>query len=313
MKQHSIEVLAPAGNLEHVRAAIEAGADAVYVGLQKFSARPDTWSLSLEEVGTAVQMCHDADRRLHVAINAELRDPRSADLERSAEAMEQFGVDALIVGDFGVLHCLREAGIRVPVHASTLLGIYNAQGIRFLQREFGVTRVVLNTNLYIDEIADLHFLCADVELEMISHGGVCFNDNRRCRQPHYQFEGEFCVGCKQIYEAFPSGDKQLAPATPVSKIASQVRPPEVPLHGGRLIWSPEIDLSAIVGLFVKVGVVSFKIEGRTRTLQYVAESTRKMRQAVDLTAAGPGLSDPNLDTFFYLAHPSRLRAGAAAR
>jgi putative protease len=307
VKQQSIEVLAPAGNLEHVNAAIEGGADAIYVGLQKFSARPDFWSLSTEQIGIAVQMCHNAGRRLHVALNAELRDTRSRDLEQSAAAMEQLGVDAFIVGDFGALHCLREAGIRVPVHASTLLGVYNAEGVRFLQREFGVSRVVLNTNLFIDEIADLHFLCGDVELEMISHGGVCFNDNRRCRQPHYLFEGEFCVGCKQIYDAFPSG-QTLVSSTPLSKVASQVRPPDVPLHGGRLIWSPEIDLSAIVGLFMKVGVVSFKIEGRTRTAQYVSESTRKWRHAVDQMLNNPDELDPNLDTFYYLAHPSRRRA-----
>jgi U32 family peptidase len=309
VKANSIEVLAPAGSLENVQAAIAAGADAIYVGLQKFSARPDDWSLSLDEIRTALRMAHDTGRRLHVAINAEFRDQSSADLERSATYMERIGVDAFIVGDFGMLQCLREAGIRVPLHASTLLGIYNAQAIRFLQREFGVSRVILNTNLYIDEIADLHFLCGDVGLEMISHGGVCFNDNRRCRQPHYLFEGEFCVGCKQIYEAFPNDNQQLSQVRPLSKVASQVRPPDVPLHGRRLIWSPEIDLSAIVGLFLRVGVISFKIDGRTRTADYVAQSTRKLRQAVDRALESRELADPNLNPFFYLAHPSRLGAG----
>lgn len=304
---HPVEVLAPAGNLEHVEAALAAGADAVYVGLKKFSARPDAWSLSLDEIRTAVRMAHDARRRLHIAMNAELRDPRAADLEQSARVLEEIGVDAFIVGDFGLLYALQEAGSRVPIHASTLLGLYNAEGIRFLQRKYGVSRVVLNTNLYIDEIADLHFLCPDIELEMIAHGGVCFNDNRRCRQPHYLFEGEFCVGCKQIYDAHRGGE-DLVVLGPLSKVASQVRPPEIPLQGGRLIWSPEIDLSAIVGLFLKVGVISFKIEGRTRTTEYVAQSTRKLREALDRALESPELADPELNTFFYLAHPSRLRA-----
>lgn len=309
MNRQPVEVLAPSGNLEHVRAAIDAGADAVYVGLRKFSARPDAWSLGPDEIATASAMCHDAGRRLHVAINAELRDARSADLEASVAALERHAVDAFIVGDFGVLHCFRQMGVRTPLHASTLLGIYNAEGIRFLQREFGVSRVVLNTNLFIDEIADLHFLCRDIELEMISHGGVCYNDNRRCRQPHYLFEGEFCVGCKQIYDAFPSAEKSL-PSMPVSRVASQVRPPDVPLHGGRLIWSPEIDLSGIIGVFLKAGVISFKIEGRTRSVEYVSQSTRKMREAVDRALQSPGFTDRDLDTFYYLGHPSRLRAGA---
>jgi putative protease len=303
---NSPEVLAPAGNLEHVRAALDAGADAIYVGLRGFSARPDAWSLTLDEIQVALQMVHDAGRRLHIAVNAELRDPRTDQLQHAAETLEGLAADALIVGDFGVLHLLREWGVGIPIHASTLLGIYNAEGVRFLQREFGVTRIVLNTNLYIDEIADLHFLCPDMELEMIAHGGVCFNDNRRCRQPHYLFEGEFCVGCKQIYEVFPGNDMATHMGQP-TRVASQVRPPEIPLQGGRLIWSPEVDLSALVGLFRKVGVMSFKIEGRTRATEYVTGSTRKMREAVDLAVASPDLADATLNTFFYLAHPSRMQ------
>jgi U32 family peptidase len=301
-----IEVLAPAGNLEHVRAALAAGADAIYVGLRGFSARPDAWSFTLDDIDTAVQLAHEEGRKIHVAVNAELRDPRKDDLARAAERLERIGADALIVGDFGVLHSLREWRVRIPVHASTLLGIYNAEGVRFLQREFGVSRVVLNTNLYIDEIADLHFLCPDIELEMIAHGGVCFNDNRRCRQPHYLFEGEFCVGCKQVYEAFPGSDPAIKIGPP-TRVASQVRPPEIPLQGGRLIWSPEVDLSALVGLFRKVGVMSFKIEGRTRTVDYVTQSTHRLREAVDMTLANSDHADPTLNNYFYLAHPSRMR------
>lgn len=302
------EVLAPAGNLEHVEAAIAAGADAVYVGLKKFSARPDGWSLSVDDIGRAARRVHEAGRRLHVAVNAELHTKRLPDLQRAVEDLEEFGVDAFIVGDFGLLHVLKELGCGVPIHASTLLGLYNAEGIRFLQREYGIKRVVVNTNLFIDEIADIHFQCPEVELELIAHGGVCFNDNRRCRQPHYLFEGEFCVGCKQVYDVF-GGDDQLVALGPVSKVASQVRPPEVPLQGGRLIWSPEIDLSAIFGLFLKVGVVSFKIEGRTRTSNYVSSSTRKVRAALDHALESPDFADTTLNTYFYLAHPSRLRVG----
>jgi putative protease len=305
--QHSIEVLAPAGNLEHVKAAITAGADAFYVGLKGFSARPDSWSLTLDEIVIACQMAHASGRRIHVAINAEFHSQQDKAMAHALDVLAAAGVDALIVGDFGLLHYLNHLHNRLPVHASTLLGIYNAEGIRLLQREYGVTRVVLNTNLYIDEIVDLHTLCPEIELEMIAHGGVCFNDNRRCRQPHYLFEGEFCVGCKQLYEKHPDS-QQVLPMQPLSPVASQVRPPEVPVGGERLIWSPEIDLSAIVGLFVNAGVISFKIEGRTRTADYITMSTRKLREAVDRTQESPERLDPELNQFYYLAHHSRLKA-----
>lgn len=304
----SIEVLAPAGNLEHVAAAIAAGADAFYVGLEGLSARPHPWSLNNEDIRTAARMAHDAGRRIHVAVNAEFHTSQDLKLANALDVMTESGVDALIVGDFGLLHYLKGIGNTLPVHASTLLGIYNAEGIRLLQDEYGVTRIVLNTNLYIDEIADLHVLCPDVELEMIAHGGVCFNDNRRCRQPHYLFEGEFCVGCKQLYETH-GDNQQLVQLQPVSPVASQVRWPENPPRGERLIWSPEIDLSAIVGLFIKVGVSSFKIEGRTRSTEYVKMSTSKMREAIDRTVENAEFRDQELNTFYYLAHHSLLSKG----
>lgn len=150
-------------------------------------------------------------------------------------------------------------------------------------------------------------LCPDIELEMIAHGGVCFNDNRRCRQPHYLFEGEFCVGCKQLYEKHLDS-QEIITLKPISPVASQVRVSEPPQPGERLIWSPEIDLSAIVGLFMKVGIISFKIEGRTRATDYVYMSARKMREAVDRALESQSMLDPELNTFYYLAHHSRLKA-----
>lgn len=305
-KSPSLEVLAPAGSIEHVAAAIAAGADAVYVGLRDFSARPNTWSLSVSEIAEAADLCHRADRRIHVAMNAELRMDRVGAVAGTIESLREAGVDALIIGDFGLLHMLRGFGSNIPVHASTLLGLYNPEGLRFVRDGFGVRRIVVNTSLYIDEIATLHFECPDVELELIAHGGICFNDNRRCRQPHYLFEGEFCVGCKQIY----SVHTDPAPVRPetVTRIASQVRPPERSLPGERYIWSPEIDLSSHIALFARIGIVSFKIEGRTRTTEYVTETTQLYRDAVDAYLADPKRLDPALSRFFYFDHHSRLRA-----
>jgi putative protease len=269
------------------------------------SARPDAWSLDIDGICAATKMAHDSGRRIYVAMNAEYRDAQTTKIGSVVEKMCGFGVDALIVGDFGLLHHLKSIECSIPIHASTLLGIYNVEGIRFLNEQFGVKRVVLNTNLYVDEIASLHFHCPTVELELIAHGGVCFNDNRRCRQPHYLFEGEFCVGCKQIYEVYPNSSATI-PLTPVSTVASQVRPSDIDLGGGRLIWSPEIDLSGIVGLFMRLGVVSFKIEGRTRETDYITMSTQRLRSAIDGVLSDPVLVSGELNPYFYLAHHADL-------
>lgn len=305
-QRSQIEVLAPAGEIDHAKAAVLGGADAVYVGLRGFSARPDAWSMGLSEIEQVSTYLHSKGKRLHVAINAELPEKKRKELSNAIERLEDIDVDALIVGDFGVFACLRDVGCEVPLHASTLLGLYNAEGIRLVREEFGIRRVVLNTNLYVDEIAQLHFQCPDIEFELIAHGGVCFNDGRRCRQPHYLFEKEFCVGCKQIYEAHQSfvscNSKQK-----LSTVASQIRPADVQLPGGRLIWSPEIDSSENIDLFIRLGVVSFKIEGRTRTAEYVRSTTHKYRNAVDAAVNDPKNVDADTTPFYYIEHHSRLR------
>lgn len=302
-----LEVLAPAGSLAHVEAAIAAGADAFYVGLKGLGARPNPWNLDVDEIETAAALAHAAGRRINVAVNAEFHTRQDDFVRQAISRMADAGVDALIVGDFGLLHFLKQIDNPIPIHASTLLGIYNAEGIRFLNRQYGVTRVVLNTGLFIDEISALHFHCPEIELELIAYGGVCFNDNRRCRQPHYLFEGEFCVGCKQLYEVHPTPE-DFIPLAPVSKVASQVRPPDIPIGGERLIWSPEVDLTGQIGLFARAGVVSFKIEGRTRSVDYITMSTAQMRAAVDRLRADAAYHDPELSTYYYLGHQAALHS-----
>jgi len=303
-----IEVLSPAGNLSHVQAAIDGGANAVYVGLKGFSARPDGWSMDLSDIAEAAEMLHAAGRKLHVAINAELPEKRQAQLRNAVDHLRHLSINALIIGDFGVMSLLRDVGSEIPIHASTLLGLYNSEGIRFVQNQFGVRRIVFSTSLYADEMAELHYQCPDMEFELIAHGGVCFNDNRRCRQPHYLHEEEFCVGCKQLY------DVQLAPASgripsDLSAVPSQLRPSNPDQKGDRLIWSPEIDLSRNVAFFMSIGICSFKIEGRTRTDEYVFETARKYRNAVDKALSDPEFGDPDITNYYYFEHQSRMNVG----
>jgi putative protease len=283
------EVLAPAGTMEHVRVAIEAGADAVYVGLKGFSARPDPWSFDLDGLRVATETAHEQGRRLHVAMNAELRDSRAAEVPGILARLADFGVDALIIGDLGLLQLAAMHGCQLPIHASTLLGVYNPEAVHFLNRRYGVTRVVVNTNLFVDEIVELPRLAPQVELEMIVAGGVCFNDGRRCRKPHYQHQGEFCVACTQDF------------------LVGGGASPAANAKAGRLFWSPEADMRRSIGLFLRLGVVSFKIEGRTRDTSYVAAATANMREAVDAALRAADLDDPGLNPFHYLVHHASLR------
>ena len=301
-----IEVLAPSGSLSHVAAALEAGADAIYIGLKGFSARPDAWGFDLNSALTAAEQIHAFGKKLYVAVNAEFRSGNEKEILRAFEKLETAQVDSVIIGDFGLLHFFVKNQFHIPVHGSTLLGTYNSESLQYLNAQYGVERVVVNTGLEIDEIAALHFQCPTVDLELICHGGVCFNDNRRCRLPHYLYQDEYCVGCKQLYKIYQSED-EIGDIV-LNKEASQIPGQQIDKkHGQRFIWAPEVDLSALVGFFIKLGIVSFKIEGRTRTRDYISSATRQYRQAVDRVLTSPQFLDEYLNQYYYLTHIANLR------
>ena len=151
--------------------------------------------------------------------------------------------------------------VRIPVYASTLLGVYNIATVQLLH-QMGVSRVILNTNLFLDEIPALIRACPAVEFELIAYGGICFNDNRRCRLPHIMADGHYHVGCEFDYA--------------VRGAQGDTHRHTVNLH------MPDIDLSSTLALYIALGITSFKIEGRTRSADYVAQSTTTLRKAIDV-------------------------------
>lgn len=252
------EVLAPAGELNAILPLIEAGADAVYVGLKGFSSRPSNADLSLDEIKTAVEICHSNNARLHVAINAGIQNDDVSVIRDSLLALQDCGVDAVILSDWGMLVKATKLLKTTEVHASTLLGVYNSQTVRILKK-MGVTRVVLSTNLYIDEIIAIINDEPDIEYEIVADGGICFNDNRICELPHYLKDEEYCVGCKDEYCMNDNPDAAVS------------------------IGAKAISLAEIVQVFVELGIFSYKIEGRTVPYKYIVPRTKKLSEALKNT------------------------------
>jgi len=158
----SLEVLAPAGSREHIRAAIAAGADAIYIGIKGMSARPDPWGFDLSNAIEATQIVHAAGKRIYFALNAGYAESHTSKVISFMNHVEKSGCDALIVGDWGLLKRIQDMAIQIPLHASSLLGVYNVATVRLLRR-MGVSRIILNTNLFLDEIAALIRVCPDME------------------------------------------------------------------------------------------------------------------------------------------------------
>lgn len=249
------EVLAPAGELNAIAPLIEAGAHAIYVGLKGFSSRHSNADLTMDEIRQAVNICHSNNARLHIAINGGIQNDNFNIIQNSLLTLEEYGVDAVIISDWGMLYKASKLLNATDVHASTLLGVYNAETVKLL-KEMGVTRIVLSTNLYIDEIISIINKVPDMEYEIVADGGICFNDNRICELPHYMKDNEYCVGCRDVYYANDDTSASVS------------------------IGSKSISLSEIVQSFVELGVFSYKIEGRTVPYKYVLPRTRKLSEAL---------------------------------
>lgn len=252
------EVLAPAGEINAILPLIEAGADAVYVGLKGYSSRPINADLSLDEIKIAVDICHDNNVKLYVAINAGIQNDDIGVMQENLILLEKYGVDAVIISDWGMIYKATKLLTTTEVHASTLLGVYNAKTVNILKK-MGVTRVVLSTNLYIDEIIAIINSEPDVEYEIVADGGICFNDNRICELPHYFKENNYCVGCKDKY--YINENANLAVS----------------------IGAKAISLSEIVQVFVELGIFSYKIEGRTVPHKYITSHIKKLSEALKNT------------------------------
>ena len=192
------EVLAPAGELNAIVPLIEAGANAIYVGLEGFSSRPQSADFTMKDIVVATQICHEMGIRLYVAINGCISEKVLYKVYEALKKLDDIGVDAIIIADWGVLKNANKCIKNAEIHASTLLGTYNARTIELLKK-MRVTRVVLSTNLYIDEISCIINSVPDMEYEIVADGGICFNDNRICELPHANSSENYTVYCRERY------------------------------------------------------------------------------------------------------------------
>lgn len=251
------EILSPAGSLDDLSAIMDAGADGIYVGLKGMSARPKEADFTVEELKSAIRMAHSRNVKLYVAANGTIAEEHTSDLCIQLRELESAGADAFILSDFGLIRLLHDIQIGTPLHASTLLGVYNSETVRLLQT-LGVTRIILSSDLYLHEIADLIRLCPEMEYEIVADGGVCFNSNRQCLLPH--------IGTMEGYEVFCQKEYDLYKAGRYIKKAKRIGNCPAKIHRN-------------MGMYLGVGICSFKIEGRTNPLWYILKRTAEMKES----------------------------------
>lgn len=279
---YQYEVLAPAGEIEAIEPLIAAGANAIYIGLEGFSSRPQSADFTMDEIKVAVIKCHQKNVRLHVAINGCISENSVDKVYQKLEELDKSGVDAIIIADWGVLSKANMYIKNAEIHASTLLGTYNSHTIRYLKK-LGVTRTVLSTNLYIDEISQITNSVDGMEFEIVADGGICFNDNRICELPHTNDAENYTVYCRQNYELIIGDEKSLANTIAAKQITSH----------------------EIVDMYLELGILSFKIEGRTVDFRYIVPRVKSLRESLDKAS----MNDHSIrSTLHYISERRKERA-----
>ena len=262
IKQRKIELLAPAKNLECGIAAIDHGADAVYIGAPKFGARAAAVN-SLEDIAALVEYAHLYNARIYVTVNTILKDEELQETEKMIWALFRAGVDALIVQDMGI------TGLNlppIPLHASTQMDNRTVEKVRFLA-DAGFRQVVLARELSLREISKIHEACPDVPLEIFVHGALCVSYSGQC------YVSQACFG-----RSANRGECAQFCRWPVSLVDAEGR---VIVKDKHLLSLKDLNQSDELEALLDAGASSFKIEGRLKDVSYVKNVTAAYRRKLD--------------------------------
>lgn len=256
---NKIEILSPAGGFDSVIAAVHSGADAVYVGSKRFSARASAHNFDDEELRECVRFCHQRGVKVHLALNTLIFDEemeQALDLVRTAASAD---VDALIIQDLGLVSLIKQIVPNLPLHASTQLSVHTPYGAKALY-EMGFERVVLSRELSLAEIKEIHEFVPEAELEVFVHGALCM-----------------CLSGQCYFSAMLGGRS--------ANRGMCAQPCRLPMRCGDNDHALSLkDNGSLLYLkrLQEMGVASAKIEGRMKRPEYVAAATLAAREARDL-------------------------------
>jgi putative protease len=289
-----VELLAPAGSLDAGFAAFQNGADAVYLGLQKFSARADADNFTNEELDELTAYAHSLSprRRVLVALNTVVLQNEIGELLEALESCAACGADAVLVQDLGVYHLIRRHFPELELHGSTQLAVHNVAGAREL-RDLGFKRVVLSRELTFEEIREIAAL-ADIETEVFIHGSLCYAYSGLCLLSAQTVSrsgnrGRCAYACRDSFQ-ITGAPKTLRDGSPTRRDPSRGFP----------FSMKDLALPDFLPSLVGAGVACFKIEGRKKNPLYVAATTRYYRDLLDgrLTPEERPAREAELQTIF---------------
>jgi len=258
------ELLAPAGTMEAVIAAINGGADAVYFGGKSFNARRNAENMTEEEIKEAVTLCHQHRVKVYVTLNILIKNCEMSELVNTLNFLKNLNLDGLIVQDMGLIYLIRHYFPEFKLQTSTQASVYGVEGVLFFQ-ELGFSRVVLPREMPLTEVAEIKKK-TDVELKIFCHGALCYAYSGQCLMSSMiggrsGNRGLCAQPCRKNYRLFDENNRLV--------------------QDGYLLSPKDLNTLDDLETIIASGVDSLKIEGRMKTPEYVYGITRAYREGID--------------------------------
>lgn len=267
MTDRKVELLAPAGSPEAYKAAVAAGADAVYLGAKAFNARINANNFDNHVLSEVIRDAHIRGVKIYLTLNTLIADKELEEARQLASFAYKEGIDGIIIQDLGLIDILREVAPGLPVHASTQMTIHNTDGVKAAQA-LGISRVVLARELSISEIKEI-IKNTGIEAEIFIHGALCICRSGQCLLSSF-------IGGR-------SGNR--------GKCAQPCRLPYniegVSVSGGYLLSPKDLMTLELLPDIINAGVKALKIEGRMKSPEYVTATVMIYRKYVDMALANP--------------------------
>lgn len=278
-----IELLSPAGNFEKMEFAFAFGADAVYLGGKNFGLRAFSGNFSDEEISRAVEFAHARSKSIYVTVNIFPHEDDLKDLPRFLKHLDRSGVDGLLIADLGIFSMAQKIVPNLKLHVSTQANITNSESARMWEN-LGASRIVLARELSLDEIRRIRD-AVDCEIEIFVHGAMCLSYSGRCYLSAYMTNrdanrGSCTQPCRWKYSLVEE------------KRPNEFFPIDEDERGTFILNSKDLCLLPRLDELLDVGIDSLKIEGRMKSVNYVAGVTKIYRQALDSYITGSFRLDP---------------------
>ena len=273
MSEKKVELLAPAGDMERLEAAVKFGANAIFMAGDSFGLRANAKNFDREAMKKAVDYAHENGVRVHITMNIVPHDQDMIGIEEYLHFLDKIGVDALIISDPGIFSIAKEL-TNIDLHVSTQASVTNSATVNFWYN-MGAKRVILARELSLEEIIEIrNNTPKDLEIEVFVHGAMCISYSGRCLLSNYMTgrdanRGDCAQACRWKYSI--QEENRPGEYYPIKEDGS----------GTYIMNSKDLCLIDEIDKLIEAGIDSFKIEGRMKTAFYVATVIRSYRQVID--------------------------------